>query len=68
MLPKKVKTSIFKENSNDWPVKDIAVHGNRSDNELKYIADKTIKRVLAQANGVSQASVYGGRTLIPISE
>lgn len=53
MLPKKVKTSIFKENSNDWPVMDITVHGNRSDNELKYIADKTIKRVLAQANGVS---------------
>lgn len=62
MLPKNVKTSIFKENSNDMPVMDIAVHGKRSDNELKYIADKTIKRVLAQANGVSQASVYGGRT------
>lgn len=62
MLPKNVKTSIFKENSNDYPVMDIAVHGNRSDNELKYIADKTIKRVLAQANGVSQASVYGGST------
>lgn len=62
MLPKNIKTSIFKENSNDMPVMDIAVHGNRSDNELKYIADKTIKRVLAQANGVSQASVYGGRT------
>ena len=62
MLPNNVKTSIFKENSNDMPVMDIAVHGNRSDNELKYIADKTIKRVLAQANGVSQASVYGGRT------
>ena len=61
-LPKNVKTSIFKENSNDMPVMDIAVHGKRSDNELKYIADKTIKRVLAQANGVSQASVYGGRT------
>lgn len=62
MLPKSVKTSIFKDNSNDMPVMDIAVHGNRSDNELKYIANKTIKRVLAQANGVSQASVYGGRT------
>lgn len=62
MLPKNVKTSIFKDNSNDMPVMDIAVHGNRSDNELKYIANKTIKRVLAQANGVSQASVYGGRT------
>lgn len=62
MLPKNVKTSIFKENSNDMPVMDIAVYGNRSDNELKYIAEKTIKRTLAQANGVSQASVYGGRT------
>lgn len=62
LLPKNVKTSIFKDNSNDMPVMDIAVHGNRSDNELKYIANKTIKRVLAQANGVSQASVYGGRT------
>ena len=62
MLPKNVKTSIFKSNTNDMPVMDIAVHGARSDNELKYIADKTIKRVLAQANGVSQASVYGGRT------
>ena len=62
MLPKTVKTSIFKMNMNDFPVMDIAVHGNRSDNELKFLADKTIKRVLAQANGVSQASVYGGRT------
>ncbi len=62
MLPKTVKTSIFKQSANDMPVMDIAVHGNRSDNELKYLADKTIKRVLAQANGVSQASVYGGRT------
>ncbi|MCR5045456.1 MAG: efflux RND transporter permease subunit [Treponema sp.] len=61
-LPKKVKTSVFKMNLNDFPVMDIAVHGNRSDNELKFIADKTIKRVLAQANGVSQASVYGGRS------
>ena len=61
-LPKSVKTSIFKENSNDMPIMDIALHGNRSDNELKSIADTTIKRVLAQANGVSQASVYGGRT------
>jgi len=62
MLPKTVKTSIFKMSMNDFPVMDIAVHGNRSNNELKYIADKTIKRVLAQANGVSQTSVYGGRT------
>ncbi len=61
-LPKTVKTSILKMSMNDFPVMDIAVHGNRSDNELKYIADKTIKRVLAQAAGVSQASVYGGRT------
>lgn len=62
ILPKNVKTSIFKMNMNDFPVMDIAVHGNRSDNELKFIADKTIKRTLAQANGVSQVSVYGGRT------
>lgn len=62
MLPKTVKTSILKMSMNDMPVMDIAVHGNRSDNELKYIADKTIKRILSQANGVSQAYVYGGRT------
>ncbi len=63
MLPSGMKSpSIYKMNMNDAALMDIVVVGNRSESELKYIADKKIKKSLMQANGVAQASVYGGKT------
>lgn len=62
-LPAGMKSpSIYKMNMNDSALMDIVILGNRSESELKYIADKKIKRMLLQANGVAQVSVYGGKT------
>lgn len=63
MLPAGMKSpSIYKMNMNDSALMDIVILGNRSESELKYIADKKIKKMLLQANGVAQVSVYGGKT------
>jgi len=63
MLPAGMKSpSIYKLNMNDTALMDIVILGNRSESELKYIADKKIKKMLMQANGVAQVSVYGGKT------
>ncbi len=62
MLPKEIKSpSIYRMNMNDGSLMDIVVTGNRSESKLKYLAEKKIKRTLLQANGVAQASVYGGK-------
>ena len=64
-LPKNVKTpTIMKSNNNTYPIMTIAVRGNRSEEELRYIADKDIKTILTQANGVGIAYVNGGRKQI----
>jgi len=64
-LPKSVKTpSIMKMKMGDMPVMNIAVRGNRSADELRYIAVNDIKNVLSQAGGVARAVVNGGRTPI----
>ncbi|MCR5288950.1 MAG: efflux RND transporter permease subunit [Treponema sp.] len=64
-LPKVVKTpSIMKFTSSSMPIMTIAVRGNRTAEELRYIADNEVKNVLKQAGGVGQASVSGGRTQI----
>jgi len=63
MLPSGMKSpSIYKLNMNDAALMDIVVVGKRSESEIKYIADKKIKKALMQANGVAQAAVYGGKT------
>jgi len=63
MLPSGMKSpSIYKMNMNDAALMDIVVIGKRSESEIKYIADKKIKKALMQANGVAQAAVYGGKT------
>ena len=63
MLPAGMKSpSVYKMNMNDSALMDIIVYGNRSESELKYIADKKIKKMLLQASGVAQAAVYGGKT------
>lgn len=53
--------AIYKMSMNESALMDIVVLGNRSESELKYIAEKKIKRQLLQANGVAQASVFGGK-------
>lgn len=64
-LPKSVKTpSIMKFTMNSLPIMTLAVRGNRSAEELRYIADNEIKGILSQAAGVGKASVSGGRKQI----
>ncbi len=55
---------IFKMDSNSMPILRIAVKGNRSASDLKQIAEDNIVDILEQADGVAQASVYGGKTKI----
>ncbi|MDE5798953.1 MAG: efflux RND transporter permease subunit [Treponemataceae bacterium] len=63
-LPDDVTPSIFKMDADAMPILRIAVRGNRSNDDLKQIAEDTIVDVLEQADGVAEASVYGGRTKI----
>ena len=56
--------TIFKMDSNSMPILRIAVKGNRSASDLKQIAEDSIVDILEQADGVAQASVYGGKTKI----
>ena len=64
-LPKSVKTpSILKYTASSEPIMTLAVRGNRSAEELRYIADNEIKGILSQASGVGQAAVSGGRKQI----
>ena len=46
------------------PIMRIAVRGNRPQNELREIADDTICDLIAQTDGVAEATVYGGRDKI----
>ena len=63
-LPDDVTPTIFKMDSDAMPIMRIAVRGNRSNDDLKQIAEDTIVDILEQANGVAEASVSGGRTKI----
>ena len=63
-LPDGVTTSIMKMDASSMPIMRIAIRGNRTTDELKAIADDQILDVLEQANGVAEASTYGGRTQI----
>ncbi|MCR5724328.1 MAG: efflux RND transporter permease subunit [Treponema sp.] len=63
-LPDDVTPTIFKMDSDSMPIMRIAVRGNRSNDDLKQIAEDTIVDILEQANGVAEASVSGGRTKI----
>jgi len=56
---------IFKFDSSSMPVMTLALNsGNRSADELRYLADNEISDKLEQAAGISQASVSGGRESI----
>ncbi len=63
-LPDGVTPSIMKMNGNNDSIMRIAMRGNRSADDLKLIAENTVVDVLAQADGVAEASVMGGRTKI----
>lgn len=64
-LPDDVSSpTIYKMDSNSQPIMRIAVGGNRSNDELRKIADDTIIDVLEQADGVAEASINGGRAQI----
>ena len=56
--------TIFKMDTNAWPIMRIAVKGNRSRDELKIIAEDTVTDILEQAEGVAEARVSGGRDKI----
>jgi hydrophobic/amphiphilic exporter-1 (mainly G- bacteria), HAE1 family len=55
---------IFKMDSNSMPIMRIAVRGNRSNDDLKQIADDSIVDTLEQADGVGEATSSGGRDKI----
>ncbi len=56
--------TIFKMNADSSPIMRIAVRGNRSNDDLKLIAEDQIVDLLEQVNGVAEASVSGGRTKV----
>lgn len=63
-LPDDVTPMIRKMDSDSMPIMRIAVRGNRSVNELKLICENNILDIIEQANGVGEASCYGGRSQI----
>lgn len=64
-LPDEAGTpTIFKMDSNSFPILQIAVRGNRSQDDLKVIAEDMIIDLLEQTEGVAEASVNGGRQKI----
>ncbi len=56
--------SIMKMDADSMPIMRIAVRGNRSNDDLKLIAEDTIVDLFEQVDGVAEASVSGGRTKI----
>ncbi len=56
--------SIFKMSADAMPIMRIAVRGNRSNDDLKIIAEDQIVDLLEQVDGVAEASVSGGREKI----
>lgn len=56
--------SIMKMDADSMPIMRIAVRGNRSNDDLKQIAEDQIVDLLEQVDGVAEASVSGGRTKI----
>ena len=56
--------TIFKMSADAMPIMRIAVRGNRSNDDLKIIAEDQIVDLLEQVDGVAEASVSGGREKI----
>lgn len=65
LLPDDAGTpAIMKMDADSMPIMRIAVRGNRSNDDLKLIAEDTIVSLFEQVNGVAEASVSGGRSKI----
>ena len=63
LLPAGADTpSIFKFDPSMFPILQLSVVGNRSQEELRELAENTITPRLEQVDGVALASVQGGRT------
>ncbi|MBR1614019.1 MAG: efflux RND transporter permease subunit, partial [Treponema sp.] len=56
--------SISKMQADSMPIMRIAVRGNRSNDDLKLIAEDHIVDLFEQVDGVAEASVLGGRDKI----
>lgn len=56
--------TIFKMDADSQPIMRIAVRGNRSNDDLRLIAEDTITGLFEQVDGIAEASVSGGRTKI----
>ena len=56
--------TIFKMDSDSMPIMRIAVRGNRSNDDLKQIAEDQIVDLFEQVDGIAEASVSGGREKI----
>ena len=56
--------TIFKMDADSMPIMRIAVRGNRSNDDLKQIAEDQIIDLFEQVDGVAEASVSGGRDKI----
>ena len=55
--------TIFKMDADSMPIMRIAVRGNRSNDDLKQIAEDQIVDLFEQVDGVAEASVSGGKIL-----
>jgi hydrophobic/amphiphilic exporter-1 (mainly G- bacteria), HAE1 family len=56
--------TVMKLDPNSMPIMKIAIKGNRTAEQLKKIGEDTIESQLEQTEGVSTATVTGGRTEI----
>lgn len=56
--------TIFKMDADSQPIMRIAVRGNRSNDDLKQIAEDQIVDLFEQVDGIAEASVSGGRDKI----
>lgn len=56
--------TIFRMQADSSPIMRIAVKGNRSNDDLKQIAEDSIIDMLEQTDGVAEAAVSGGRSKI----
>jgi len=52
---------IFKMNSDDMPIMNLAVQGDLPQNQLRSIAEDTAQPLLERINGVATVSVQGGQ-------
>lgn len=56
--------TIFKMDADSSPIMRISVRGNRSNDDLKLIAEDSIIDLFEQVDGIAEASVSGGRDKI----